>query len=103
MEAPFAYRICVKINSWYTGSRAQKGARKGPREMVRNISGKLHDDLYDEVVKKSESIGLTNNSQMLRYAFAIFCGYSSEKARLIAIISPDVSPSEYKEAVGNAS
>ena len=65
--------------------------------MVKSVASKVNDQLYDEATKRAGDIGLKNVSQMVRYSFAIVCGYSSEDAKIMALISPDTSYSDIRE------
>jgi len=65
--------------------------------MVKTVTTKINDELYDEAVIKAENIGL-NRSQLVRYAIAIVCGYSAHNAKIMALISPDKPFSEVRES-----
>lgn len=66
--------------------------------MVKTVAAKINDELYDETQNRLKSFGLTN-SQMVRYAFAIVCGYPANKAVLLAKFSPELPLSEFREGM----
>jgi len=70
--------------------------------MVKTVAAKINDELFDETQDKLKSFDLSN-SQMVRYAFAIVCGYSVNKAVLLAKFSPDLPLSQFNEGWNDAS
>jgi negative regulator of replication initiation len=64
--------------------------------MVRNISGSVNDELYEMIASKGNQIGLKSSAELIRYAFAIACGYSENKAKIIAKIKPQFPFSEFQ-------
>jgi hypothetical protein len=74
-----------------------QGQGKEARKVVKVVSGNINDELYEMVIAKGNEIGLKNVSEFMRYAFAIACGYSEKKARIIAKIKPQLPFSELQD------
>jgi hypothetical protein len=62
--------------------------------MVKTIAGRINDELYEKAIAKGNEIGLKNSAEIIRYAFAIMCGYSQANAKVIAKIKPELPFSE---------